>query len=198
MLKKLLLVFLLLTPTGFASAAVVASPTAIQVQDTIHLAQARAPESVSVTATGPSDTTISVGTLSGTVLNWVLVGVVGFLGTAFTGLIARLAAGVGVQMGQTYKDKIQATVENALYLAAKQFGAWADGKWVVDVKSQVVKDFIENYVNSHAAKELKAVGQPAGSAAAKETIEARTAKALADPAVPVQPLPPDKATKKAA
>lgn len=138
-----------------------------------------------VTTTGPvtSDTTISVGTLAGQVLTWV-VAVFGVpIGSLLTAWLYRLFQQAGVTMTDSMRARLQEMVVNGLNIGVARATAGMDGKAPLQIKNEAVEHAI-NYVQLHGADELKALGFDPSSNIAVDAIKARIETAITDTNTP--------------
>lgn len=134
-----------------------------------------------VTTTGPvtSDTTISVGTLAGQVLTWV-VAVFGVpIGSLLTAWLYRLFQQAGVTMTDSMRARLQEMVVNGLNIGVAKATAGMTGKAPVQIKNEAVEHAID-YVQLHGANELKALGFDPSSNIAVDAIKARIETAITD------------------
>lgn len=147
-----------------------------------------------ITTTAPvtSDTTISIGTLAGQVLTWILAVFSVPIGGFVVQIVAKYAAKIGVDLDDTRRERLQEIVVNGLHAAAANIPKSIDGKLPFDVKSKLMADTIR-YTQAHGADTLKKLGLKPDSANAQEAITARAEVALADPAVPISMAPAEPA-----
>jgi hypothetical protein len=191
-----LIAFLALTPVAFAqssngplvgtnsaampSAGVVVGPGGVRV-----VAPAPAATQNTVTTTGPvsSETTISVGSLAGEVLQWLAAAFGVPIGGLLTAWLYRLFKLAGVQVSDGLRSKLQEIIVNGLNAGAKVEAANMQGKDQIAIKNAVVQQAVV-YAQAHGADTIKALGLDPQSGAAVEAIKARIETAIADPTVP--------------
>ena len=108
------------------------------------------------TAPAPSSTpaaTISVGTFSGEVLNWVAM----VFGTPVAGFLIlwlkALAKKAGIEVSQAASDKLDAIIVNGINIGAAKAGADLAGKMTVEVQNKVLADAV-NYSKDHGANTI--------------------------------------------
>lgn len=142
-----------------------------------------------VTTTGSvkSETTISVGTLAGQVLQWLAAA----FGVPIGGLLAawlyRLFKLAGVQVADGLRTKLQEIIVNGLNAGAKGASEQLQGKAKIDIKNKVVAQAVA-YTQVHGAETIKALGLDPQSGATVEAIKARIETAINDPAAPTPPI----------
>lgn len=138
-----------------------------------------------ITTTAPvtSDTTISIGTLAGQVLQWVAAAFSLPIGALIVGWLLKLMQLTGVQVTAQMKDQLQGIVVNALHSAAANNAKRLEGKSEVVVKDTIVAEAIK-YTQQHGAATIKALGLDPKSGEAVEAIKARIEKAIVDPTTP--------------
>lgn len=152
-----------------------------------------------ITTTGPvsSDTTISVGTVAGQALQWVVTVFGAILGTAGTALVVRLFTKAGIAISDSARMRLQEMVINGINIGAKAAEANLAGRGKVDIKNAAVASAV-TYVQTHGAETLKQIGVDPNSNAAVDAIKARIETAIADPMTPtpkvLDPTPPVAAT----
>lgn len=127
--------------------------------------------------------TVSVGTLAGEVLAWVIAAFGSVLATVFTAWGVRLFKLAGVQIGDAARARLQEIILNGLNAGAKEAEKNLAGKDPVTIKNAVVAQAVA-YAQAHGADTIKALGLDPQSGEAVEAIKARIQTAIADPAVP--------------
>lgn len=175
--------------------AAVATPVhALSFEDRWQVAQAAPTPSApatqnTITTTGPvaSETTISVGTIAGQALQWVMAVFGAVLGTAGTALLMRMFKAAGLQISDTARARLQEMVINGLNLGAKALEGKMAGRGKVEIKNAVVAQAV-NYVQDHGADTLRQIGVDPNSNMAVEAIKARIETAIADPMTPTPPV----------
>jgi 6,7-dimethyl-8-ribityllumazine synthase len=90
--------------------------------------------------------------------------------------------GVGFSLQEAARKRLEELVTNGLALGAAKVAKTVDGKFNVDMKSQVLKETVD-YVEKHGEETLQKLGVLPGSTNSTEVIEARAEKQLADPNV---------------
>ena len=140
---------------------------------------------VTVTTTGPvaSETTISVGTITGQIM---LV-----IWTAFGGIIIyygsivlqKLAVHFGVQISEGQRAEYADHILHAVNLVAPKAAQEFAGKGQIEIKNAAVEYAIE-YMRTHHDELGKAIGIDASQSLGKEQIKAQIETAIADPTVP--------------
>ncbi len=158
----------IVTPTPIAApGAPVASPTT---QNTVN-------------TSGPvtSETTSSVGTLAGQVLQWLAAAFSVPIGGLLTAWLYRLFKLAGVQVADGLRSKLQEIIVNGLNVGAKSASEQLAGTAKIEVKNAIVAQAVE-YTQAHGAETIKALGLDPKSGAAVEAIKARIETAIADPA----------------
>jgi hypothetical protein len=142
-----------------------------------------------VTTTGPvtSDTTISVGTLAGQVLEWVVAVFGAAMGTVATGWFYRLFKLAGVNLTDSMRARLQQIVLNGMHLGALEAQKQLACKGQIDIRNAAVAGTIA-YVRSHGADELKQLGINPNSNTLTEVVKARIAALAADPTVATPPV----------
>lgn len=168
------------------------SPSYVLAQDqpapTVSVPTQTTGTTITTTAPVSNDTTISVGTIAGQVLTWVLAAFAVPIGGFIVQLLYKLAAKAGVTLDDARRERLQEIVENGLHLAAASVSKDLNGKIPLAVKSQVLAQVVA-YTQMHGADTLKALGLEPQGILAVDAIKARTEKALADPTVPVTIAP---------
>jgi hypothetical protein len=158
------------------------------------LAQTAATQNT-ITTTAPvtSDTTISVGTLAGQALTWV-VAVFGVpIGGLITAWVYRLFRLAGIQMTDAMRARFQEIVLNGMHAGAAQAERDLAGRGTVAIHNEAVANTIA-YARAHGADELKQMGVDPSDNAVVDVVKARIAALAADPAVAtpkaLDPAPP--------
>jgi hypothetical protein len=151
-----------------------------------------------ITTTAPvsSNTTISVGTLAGQVLSWVMVAFSGPIGGLAVWIMVRVLNNLGITATDALRARMKEFVINGLNATAPFVQAQLVGRGQVEIKNEVVAQTVA-YVQAHGAETIKKLGQDPMSQAAVEAIKARIETAIADPTVPT-PAVLDPAVPKAA
>jgi hypothetical protein len=138
-----------------------------------------------IATTGPvqSETTISVGTLAGQVLQWLAAA----FGVPIGGLLAawlyRLFKLAGVQVADGLRSKLQEIIVNGINAGAKNATEQMQGKDQITIKNAVVQQAIA-YTQAHGAETIKALGLDPQSGTTVEAIKARIETAINDPMTP--------------
>jgi hypothetical protein len=151
---------------------IVAPPAAPVQQNTIR-----------TTAPVSSETTISVGTLAGQLLNWVVLGFSGPIGGLAVWIMVRALSYLGVKLTDAGRARLDEMVVNGLNIAAPLIEQRLAGEGKVAIKNAVVASAVA-YVQDHGADTIKKLGLDPQSGAAVEAIKARIETAIADPTVP--------------
>lgn len=116
-----------------------------------------------------ADTTVSVGSALGVVLE-LIVTLLGAPLAAVVGLwIQRLARQIGVEITDADRARLDELVRNGAIYAAHRAGVALDGNWSVDVRAQILAD-TANYALTYGRDTLKRLKAPVGDAAAMEAI----------------------------
>lgn len=153
----------------------------------VGLAQTAAPVATqnTITTTGPvaSETTISVGTLAGQALNWIMVVFAPIIGTAIVWVLVRVLQKLGIDATDAMRARLQEIVVNGLNAGAKKIEGVAAGKGKIEIKNAIVAQAVD-YVQEHGAETLKTLGVDPYSNEAIDAIKARIETAIADPMVP--------------
>jgi hypothetical protein len=138
-----------------------------------------------ITTTAPvsSETTISVGTLAGQFLSWIMVAFSGPIGGLAVWIMVRVLNNLGITASDAMRARLQEIVVNALNVSAPKVQAELAGKGQVEVKSAVVAQAVA-YTQAHGADTIKALGIDPMSATAVDAIKARIETAIADPTTP--------------
>jgi hypothetical protein len=138
-----------------------------------------------VTTSGPvsSDTTISVGSIAGQFLAWIMVGFSGPIGGLIVWIFVRVLKNLGITATDAMRARLTEFVVNGLNVSAAAAEKKFAGKDQVEIKNTVVANTIA-YVQAHGADTIKALGLDPQSGAAVEAIKARIETAIADPTVP--------------
>jgi hypothetical protein len=142
-----------------------------------------------VTTTGPvtSDTTISVGTLAGQVLEWVLAAFGVPIGSLITAWLFRAFRQAGINLTDSIRARLQQIVLNGMHLGALEAQKQLQGRGQVDIRNAAVAATIA-YVRVHGTDELKALGINPNSNVLTEVVKARIAALAADPTVATPPV----------
>jgi hypothetical protein len=177
---------------AFAPVAVLAqTPPAAVVLQTVPPVAVVAPATTqnTVQTTGPvtSDTTISVGTLAGQVLTWLVAAFGVPIGGLLTAWLYRLFNLAGIQAADGLRTKLQEIIVNGLNAGAKTVSEEAQGRGQIEIKNAVVAQAV-TYAQAHGADTLKQLGLDPQSGAAVEAIKARIETAINDPAQPTPPV----------
>lgn len=107
-----------------------------------------------ITPVGQGTTVVSIGTLSGELLNWLAL-VFGAPVASFLVLWLRaLAKKVGVDVSQAMSDKLQDIFKRGLQIEAAKVGADLDGKLDVSVQNKLLAGAVE-YAKAHGADTIK-------------------------------------------
>lgn len=149
-----------------------------------------------VTTTGPvkSETTISVGSIAGDVLQWMAAAFGVPIGALVTGWLYRLFKAAGLQVSDQLRDKLQQIVVNGINAGAKKAQTDLAGRAPVEIKNAALANAVA-YTQAHGAETIKALGLDPQSGVAVEAIKARIETAINDPtqatpAVLTAPTPP--------
>ena len=142
-----------------------------------------------VTTTGPvaSNTTISVGTLAGTILNWIMVAFGPVIGSMVVWILVRVLNKLGIQATDALRNRLQEIVVNGLNAGAKSATESLQGKGQVEIKNAVVAQAVA-YTQVHGADTIKALGLDPQSGKTVEAIKARIETAINDPTMPTPPI----------
>jgi len=188
----------LLVPGAFAQAPAPTSVPPASTESPVPPAAAiPAPatqNTITTTAPVSSNTTISVGTLAGQFLAWIMVAFSGPIGGLAVWIMVRVLKNLGITATDAMRARLQEIVVNALNVSAPVVQSQLSGKGDVDLKNEVVARAIA-YTQAHGADTIKALGLDPLSGAAVQAIKARIETAIADPATPTPPVldPPAKA-----
>lgn len=146
-----------------------------------HAADPVAATQNTITTTGPvtSDTVISLGTLAGQVLTWVMAVFGTAVGSLLTAWLYRLFTKAGVDITDAMRDRLHQMVVNGLNIGAATATADLAGKGQVAIKNQAIATAVR-YVQEHGAEELKALGVDPMSNIAVDAIKARIQTAITD------------------
>ena len=142
-----------------------------------------------VTTTGPvkSETTISVGTLAGSILNWIMVAFGPVIGSMVVLILVRTLKKLGIDATDSMRARLQEIVVNGLNAGAKNATEQMQGKDQITIKNAVVAQAVA-YTQAHGADEIKALGLDPHSGPAVEAIKARIETAINDPTMPTPPI----------
>lgn len=142
-----------------------------------------------ITTTAPvsSETTISVGTLAGQLLNWVMLAFSGPIGGMVVWILVRLLKQLGINATDALRARLQEIVVNGLNAGARAVEQDVAGRGRVEIKNAVLANAVA-YTQAHGADTIKALGLDPESGAAVEAIKARIETAIADPASPTPAL----------
>lgn len=162
---------IVLTPAPGTTTATPAAP-ATAAQNTIN-------------TTGPvaSETTISVGTLAGQLLNWVILAFSAPIGSLAVLILVRVFNFFGGKLTDAGRARLKEMVVNAMNVAAPEIEQRLAGQGKVAIKNAIVASAVA-YVQDHGADTIKKLGLDPQSGAAVEAIRARIETAIADPTVP--------------
>jgi hypothetical protein len=174
-------------------AAVTAPVYAVTFEDRWQVAQvtpAPTPAATqnTITTTGPvaSETTISVGTLAGQLLNWIVVAFAGPIGGMVVWILVRVLRKLGIDATDALRARLNEFVLNGINAGAKIAEQNLAGRGKVEIKNEAVAQAV-NYVQAHGAETIKALGLDPKSGAAVEAIKARIETVIADPMTPTPP-----------
>jgi hypothetical protein len=192
-MKRLLSAGLIFAAVAFtctsasASASASAPASAHQASPaTWRLADAGAPatqNTITTTAPVSSETNISVGTLAGQFLAWIMVAFSGPIGGLAVWIMVRVLKNLGITASDAMRARLQEIVVNALNVSAPKVQADLAGRGQVEIKNAVVAQAVA-YTQAHGADTIKALGLDPTSGAAVEAIKARIETAIADPSTP--------------
>lgn len=142
-----------------------------------------------ITTTGPVDSTtkISVGTLAGDVLQWIMVAFGPVIGSIVVWILVRVLKKLGIDATDALRARLNDIVINGLNIGAKQLQGRLDGKGQVEIKNEVAAAAIA-YTQAHGADTIKALGLDPTSGAAVEAIKARIETVIADPTALTPPV----------
>lgn len=169
-----------ITPYAVAQATPAPAPVAVPAPS--------AGTTITTTAPVNSDTTVSVGTIAGQVLTWILAAFAVPIGGFVVLVLSKFAAGVGFSLDDARRARLQEIVVTGLHAGAAVLTRNFDGKIPINLKSTLLANTVR-YVQEHGADTLKALGLDPTSPEAVAAIQARAERALADPAVPVAVSP---------
>jgi hypothetical protein len=137
-----------------------------------------------VTTTGPvtSDTTISVGTLAGEVLTWI-VDVFGVpIGGLITAILWKLLQKIGVSLTDDMRARFQEIVLNGMHLGAAAAERDLAGRAPITIKNAALANTIA-YAREHGADELKMMGVDPQHNSVVDFVSARISAMAADPTI---------------
>lgn len=154
-----------------------------QIAQATPAAPAATQNTITTTAPVTSETTISVGTLAGQVLNWMAVVFGVPIGTLLSAWLWRLFTSAGLTIGDQARARLQQMVINGLNASAKAAEGALEGRGKIVVKNQVIAGAV-TYVQQHGADTLKQLGVDPYSNIAVDAIKARIETAIADPMTP--------------
>lgn len=174
-----------------APAAVVAptpppAPPALPPPPTVVAAPvtpAPAPSPVTVSSGPGGETTVSVGTIAGQVLNWILITFSVPIGGYAVFIINRVFANLKIPMTDAARAKLKEIVVNGLNLAAPAIQAQLAGQGNIAIKNATVAQAVV-YAQKHGADTIKTLGLDPTSPEAVEALKAWAETAIADPSVP--------------
>lgn len=137
-----------------------------------------------ITTTAPvtSETTISVGTLAGQLLNWVVLAFSGPIGGIVVWILVRVLKKLGIDATDALRARFQEIVVNGLNSSAKVLEDRLAGQGKIAVKNAIVAQTVV-YTQEHAADTIKALGLDPQSGEVVQAIRARIETAIADPLV---------------
>jgi hypothetical protein len=142
-----------------------------------------------VTTTGPvkSETTISIGTLAGSILNWIMVAFGPVIGSMVVWILVRVLKKLGIDATDALRYRLQEIVVNGLNAGAKSATESLQGRDQITIKNAVVQQAIA-YTQVHGAETIKALGLDPQSGKTVEAIKARIETAINDPTTPTPPI----------
>jgi hypothetical protein len=142
-----------------------------------------------VTTTGPvkSETTISVGTLAGSILNWIMVAFGPVIGSIVVWILVRVLKKLGIDATDALRERLQEIVVNGLNAGAQSATESLQGKDQITIKNAVVQQAIA-YTQVHGEETIKALGLDPQSGKTVEAIKARIETAINDPTMPTPPI----------
>jgi len=161
--------------------------TTYQQSPPVRVAPAATQNTVQTTGPVTSATTISVGTLAGQVLTWLVAAFGVPIGGLLTAWLYRLFNLAGIQAADGLRTKLQEIIVNGLNAGAKTVSEDAQGRGQIEIKNAVVAQAV-TYAQAHGADTLKQLGLDPQSGAAVEAIKARIETAINDPAQPTPPV----------
>jgi hypothetical protein len=167
-------------PVVIPPPTVVPGPPAVV---TVAPAPAATQNTITTTAPVSSETTISVGTLAGQLLAWIVAAFSVPIGSLAVWIMVRVLKYLGITATDAMRARLQEMVVNALNISAPAVEKRLAGQGQVDIKSAVVQNAVA-YVQAHGADTIKALGLDPQSGDAVEAIKARIETAIADPATP--------------
>jgi hypothetical protein len=173
-------------PAPVAIPAPVAAPAASTiVVPSPPVAVAASPVTVS---SGPGgETTVSIGTIAGQALNWILtIAAVPVSGYVVL-ILNRFLSNLKIPMTDAARARIKEMVVNGINLAAPAVQKQLDGQGTIAIKNETVAQAVK-YVQTHGADTIKKLGLDPTSPAAEEAIRAWIATAIADPMIPTPPV----------
>ena len=190
-MKKMLLALFLVMPLPALAQAPPPTTTTTN-QPAAVLPMVTVPPAVTqntVSTTGPvqSSTTISVGTLAGQILNWIMVAFGPVIGSMVVWILVRVLNKLGIQATDAMRARLQEIVVNGLNAGAKNATEKMQGKDQITIKNAVVAQAVA-YTQVHGADTIKQLGLDPNSGAAVEAIKARIETAINDPAQPTPPV----------
>ena len=177
------------TQTNIPMRTFAPGPTTTLVNTPGTVASAPAVTQNTVSTTGPvqSNTTISVGTLAGQILNWIMVAFGPVIGSMVVWILVRVLKKLGIDATDALRARLQDIVVNGMNSGAAQIEKNMQGKDPIDIKNAVVASAV-TYTQAHAAETIKALGLDPQSGAAVEAIKAKIETAINDPNVATPPV----------
>jgi hypothetical protein len=146
-------------------------------------APAATQNTITTTAPVTSSTSISVGTLAGQFLAWIMVAFSAPIGSLAVWIMVRILKNLGITATDALRDRFKDMVVNALNISAPVVQQRLAGQGQVVIKNAIVESAV-SYVQAHGADTIKALGLDPKSGDAVEAIRARIETAIADPTAP--------------
>lgn len=142
-----------------------------------------------ITTTAPvsSQTTISVGTLAGQLLNWVVLAFSGPIGGMILWVLVRFLKKLGIDATDALRARLQEIIVNGLNVGAKAAEDKLRGKGQIEIKNAAIQGAVI-YAQTHGADTIRALGLDPQSGAAVEAIKARIETAINDPTIATAPV----------
>lgn len=171
-------------PTTLPPEVVFAQPTAVPAAlPPVVAAPAVTQNTIATTGNVASTTTISVGTLAGQILNWIMVAFGPVIGSIVVWILVRVLQKLGIDATDALRERLQAIVVNGLNAGAKSATEQLQGKGQIEIKNAVVASAVA-YTQEHGAETIKALGLDPQSGPAVAAIKARIETAINDPTAP--------------
>jgi hypothetical protein len=161
----------------------VVAPPAVIVAPPAPVVAPAAPSPVTVSSGPGGETTISIGTLAGQILAWIMVTFSVPIGSYAVLIMHRALTNLKIPVSDAALAKAKQMLVNGMNLAAPEVQERLAGKGQVAIKNETIAAGVR-YLQEHGPDAIKTLGLDPTSPKAVEAMKAWAETAITDPTVP--------------